>query len=321
MGGQCGASVAARHLNHVIVGRGDADRRDACLNGLIGERVARKGLARLRHPKQVGRARLQRTRGEHVAKRERHIGIFFPHGFQLFEVKARAAERGVQFVGREREGREERVPGIKQHRAPPHHRGKGAPVAEGEERGLVRGQFVQHQSAAQGVEAERLGQAVGRGCRPFALAVEAREERFALEIIKAGFSSAQVGGLRGVIAEKVVAKRYFGICCRGNHRRDAHAREFCRETVGGAHAEAAGKGLRLLRAGIVQIDAREGGRRFSHGRIAREGETAVVGAVAHGGCTHADAARHDIAQLGFLRRWGREGKRAAIHAAQHRAAA
>ena len=119
---------------------------------------------------------MQRTRGEHVAKRERHIAIFFPHGFKLFEVKARAAERGVQFVGREREGHEERVPGIKQHRAPPHHRGHDAPVAEGEKRGLVRGKFVQHQSAAQGVEPERHGQAVGRGNRPLALAVEAGEE-------------------------------------------------------------------------------------------------------------------------------------------------
>ena len=244
---------------------------------------------------------MQRARGEHVAKRERHIAIFVPHGFELLEVKTRAAERSVQFVGREREGHEERVPGIKQHRAPPHHRGKGAPVAEGEERGLVRGQFVQHQSAAQGVEAERLRQAVGRGCRPFALAVEVGEEQCSLEIIKFGFGCTQVGGLGSVIAEIVVAKRYFGDCSRGNHRRDAHAREFRRETVGGAHAEAAGKGLRLLRAGIVQIDAREGGRRGGHGRIARKGEAAIVGAVAHGGCAHADTACHDIAQLSFLR--------------------
>ena len=160
--GQGGAAVAARHLNDVIVGRGDADRRDACLNGLIGECVARKGLGGLGHPKQVRSAGLQRARGEHVAKRERHIGIFvFPHGFKLFEVKARAAESGVQFVGREREGGEERVPGIKQHSAPPHHRGHGAPVAEGEKRGLVRGKLVQHQRAAPVVETERHGQTVG----------------------------------------------------------------------------------------------------------------------------------------------------------------
>ena len=264
---------------------------------------------------------MQRTRGEHVAKRERHIGIFVPHGFELLEVKTRAAERGVQFVGREREGHEERVPGIKQHRAPPHHRGKSAPMAEGEERGLERGKLVQHQRAAPVVETKRYGQTVGRGCRPLALAVEVGEERCSLEEVETGLGCTQVGGLGGVIAEQIVAKRYFGDCSRGNHRRDAHAREFCRKTVGSAHAEAADKGSRRLRAGIVQIDAREGGRRGGHGRIARKGETAIVGAVAHGGCPHADAACHDIAQLGFLRRWGREGKRAAIHAAQHRAAA
>ena len=174
-------------------------------------------------------------------------------------------------------------------------------MAEGEERGLERGKLVQHQRAAPVVETERHRQTVGRGCRPFALAVEAGEERCALEIIKFGFGCAQVGGLGSVIAEIVVAKRYFGDCSRGNHRRDAHAREFHRKTVGSAHAEAAGKGSRLLRAGIIQIDAREGGRRGGHGRIARKGEATIVGAVAHGGCAHADTACHDIAQLSFLR--------------------